>query len=260
MIINQELVKKVKEHFDLNIYETKVWLALLSKGVVSAGETAELSGVPRSRTYDVLEGLAKRGFAIVKVGKPVKYIAVEPKTVIERMKSNTLQEAQEKVTRLSNLKDAPEYGEIVHLHKTGINPIRIEDLSGHIKGRSNILSKIKEMLSKAEKELTIHTSIEDLENKYRVLLPIIKNIEKSDKIKMKISVKGDVHRVRRYSHRNELKIRESDANGKFFITDRKEILFMIHPDNSEEEIGVWINSPYFANAFNNIFEKTLKVN
>lgn len=60
MIIKQELVKRIKDHFDLNIYETKVWLALLSKGVVSAGETAELSGVPRSRTYDVLESLAKK--------------------------------------------------------------------------------------------------------------------------------------------------------------------------------------------------------
>ena len=258
MIINQELLNKAKEHFNLNIYETKVWLALLSKGVVSAGETAELSGVPRSRTYDVLEGLAKRGFAIVKVGKPVKYIAVEPKTVIERMKSNTLQEAQEKVTRLTNLKDAPEYGEIVQLHKTGINPIRIEDLSGHIKGRSNILSKIKEMLHKAEKEITIHTSIEDLESKSRVLLPLIKNIEKLDKIKMRISVKGDVHRVRKYAHRNELKVKESEANGKFFLIDRKEMLFMIHPENSEEEIGVWINSPYFGNSFTTMFDKVVK--
>ena len=62
MIIKQDLVKRIKDHFDLNVYETKVWLALLSKGVVSAGETAELSGVPRSRTYDILESLEKKGF------------------------------------------------------------------------------------------------------------------------------------------------------------------------------------------------------
>ena len=30
MIIKQELVKKIKDYFGLNIYETKVWLALLS--------------------------------------------------------------------------------------------------------------------------------------------------------------------------------------------------------------------------------------
>jgi HTH-type transcriptional regulator, sugar sensing transcriptional regulator len=257
MIINQELVKKVKEHFNLNIYETKVWLALLSKGVVSAGETAELSGVPRSRTYDVLEGLAKRGFAIVKVGKPVKYIAIEPKTVLERMRSNTLQEAQEKVNRLSTLKDTAEYEEIVSLFKTGISPIRIEDLSGHIKGRSNILSKIKELLINAQKEITIHTSIEDFEDKSRVLLPVIRNLGKSD-VKLRISLTGDSHKIKRFSNRNDIKIKETNAPGKFYLTDKKEVLFMIHQEKADEEIGVWINSPYFASSFSGIFEKHLR--
>jgi UDP-N-acetylglucosamine 2-epimerase (non-hydrolysing) len=40
---------------------------LLSNGVSSAGEIAEISGVPRSRTYDVLEGLEKAGFVIQKL-------------------------------------------------------------------------------------------------------------------------------------------------------------------------------------------------
>jgi len=52
MIIKQELVSQIRDHFGLNIYETKVWLALLGKGIASAGEIAEISGVPRSRTYD----------------------------------------------------------------------------------------------------------------------------------------------------------------------------------------------------------------
>ncbi len=137
MILKPEVIRKVKEHFDLNIYETKVWLALLSKGIVTAGETAELSGVPRSRTYDVLESLSKRGFAIIKMGKPVQYIAVEPKSVLERMQTNVLNKAQEKVNILAKLKDTPDYQEIVQLHKDGITSVKLEDLSGHIKGRAN---------------------------------------------------------------------------------------------------------------------------
>ena len=89
MIAEPELIRKLKGYFDLNIYETKVWLALLSKGISSAGEIAEISGVPRSRTYDVLESLEKRGFVIQKLGKPVKYIAVKPEIVIEKLKNNT---------------------------------------------------------------------------------------------------------------------------------------------------------------------------
>ena len=40
MIVKNELIKRIKGYFDLNIYETKVWLALLSKGISSAGEIA----------------------------------------------------------------------------------------------------------------------------------------------------------------------------------------------------------------------------
>ncbi len=257
MILKPETVKKVKEHFDLNIYETKVWLALLSKGVVTAGETAEISGVPRSRTYDVLESLAKRGFAIIKVGKPVKYIAVEPKTVLERMQTNVMNHAQEKVTNLSNLKNTSEYDELVNLHRDGISPIRLEDLSGHIKGRSNLLSKIKEMIVSAEKEVLIHTTIDDFEDKSRVLLPVLKGINQ-DKIKLKISLSGESHRVKRFASRNDLKIKESEQNGKYFIIDKKELILMIHPESAEEEVGVWVNSPYFANSFTGMLDRLVK--
>ena len=96
MLVKQDLINKLKDYFNLNVYETKVWLALLSKGLASAGEVAELSGVPRSRTYDVLEGLEKQGFAIMKLGKPVKYIAVSPSVVIERLKNNIVNDAKER--------------------------------------------------------------------------------------------------------------------------------------------------------------------
>ena len=124
MIIKQELMKRVKDFFNLNIYETKVWMALLSKGIGAAGELAVLSGVPRSRTYDVLESLEKRGFAITKIGKPVKYIAVKPTEVIEKLKIKTMSEANEKVKVLSVLKETPEYNELVQMHSTGISPIK----------------------------------------------------------------------------------------------------------------------------------------
>ncbi|MEK6909134.1 MAG: helix-turn-helix domain-containing protein [Nanoarchaeota archaeon] len=253
MILKQETVSKVKEHFDLNIYETKVWLALLSKGIVTAGETAEISGVPRSRTYDVLESLTKRGFAIVKMGKPVRYIAVEPKTVLERIQTNTLNKAQEKVTTLSNLKSTQEYDELVQLHKEGISPVKIEELSGHIKGRSNLISKLKEMIGSAEKEIVIHTTAEDFEDKSRILLPILGKINKE--VKIKISLSGDSYKVKRMASRNELKIKESGQIGKYFIIDKKEMLLMIHPENMQEEVGVWINSPYFANSLSGLLEK-----
>src|SRR3990167_4329006 len=117
MLVKQNLISKIKDLFDLNIYETKVWLALLGKGVASAGEVAEISGVPRSRTYDVLESLEKRGFAIVKLGKPVKYFGVKPKIIIEKMKNNVMKNAEERVQSLSKIKETEEFTQLECLYK-----------------------------------------------------------------------------------------------------------------------------------------------
>ena len=46
MIIPKRVVGRVKHFIGLNLYETQIWLALLSHGVATAGELAEAAGVP----------------------------------------------------------------------------------------------------------------------------------------------------------------------------------------------------------------------
>ena len=257
MIIKQDLVKRIKEYFNLNIYETKVWLALLTKGVASAGEVAELSGVPRSRTYDVLESLEKRGFAIVKIGKPVKYIAVKPTEVIEKMKSNVLQHANDKVKSLSNLKETPEYTELEQLHKESIAPVKSHDLSGSLRGRANIVSRMRELLENAEKEVLICTSVLDFEDKSRVLIPTIDKLTQNN-IKVKIALSGDQDKVRKLSNKHNFKAKHVETSSRLFAADKKEVLFMVTPEKSEEDIGVWLNSPFFTASLAGLFEQGLK--
>lgn len=256
MIVNQELVKRIKEYFNLNIYETKVWLALLSKGIASAGEVAELSGVPRSRTYDVLESLEKRGFAIVKIGKPVKYISVKPVEVLEKMKNKTMLEAQEKVDSLAKLKSTPEYVELEQLHNSGISPIKSAEITGSLRGRSNILSKVRELLENAKKEIFICTSVDDFEDKSRVLAPVLQKIAKSD-VKLKIALSGEPEKIKKLSLKHNLKIRPIESKARLFIADKKEVFFTVTHENSEEEMGVWLDSPFFSESLNGIIEKSL---
>lgn len=257
MIIKPELVRKIREYFNLNIYETKVWLALLAKGIASAGEVAELSSVPRSRTYDVLESLEKRGFAIVKIGKPVRYIAVKPIEVVEKMKSATLMDAQEKIKSLSNLKDTSEYTELEQLHTTGISPIKSHDITAALKGRSNILSRVRELLESSKKDALICTSALDFEDKSRVLIPTIEKLNQKN-IKSKVILSGDQEKIKKLNAKYNLKARSINSSARIFIADRKEILFMITPHNSEEEIGVWINSPFFTESITKIIDYNLR--
>src|SRR3989344_1256969 len=69
MIVKEEFLSRLRKIFDLNLYEVKVWTALLSRGTSTAGELSSISDVPRSRTYDILESLEKKGFIIMKLGK-----------------------------------------------------------------------------------------------------------------------------------------------------------------------------------------------
>lgn len=257
MIAKPELVKKVKEHFNLNIYETKVWLALLSKGIVSAGETAEISGVPRSRTYDVLESLEKRGFAIVKIGKPVKYIAVEPNVVLDKMKSEVMHNANERTTLLSGLKETNEYKELEQLHNTGLAPIKSEEISGFMRGKTNVSARLKELLSSAQKEIGIYTTAADFEKKARVFNATLDEAQKRN-IKIKVGLSGTAEEIKRIGSKYNLKVKPIEHKGRTYIVDKKEVLFLISPEHAEEEIAIWLKTPFFTESLDALYDYHLK--
>jgi len=258
MIIKTELVRQIKEHFNLNIYETKVWLALLSKGVASAGEIAEMSGVPRSRTYDVLESLEKQGFAIIKLGKPVKYVAVKPNLILEKLKNKTLKSANNKIKILSELKSTKEYSELEQLYNTGIEPIRQEDISGAIKGKSTIYSHIKEILESAEKEVIICTSAQEIQNKSRFFCSIFERLNKAN-VKIKIALSGDEREIKKINSKYNVKAKAIKIDSKFYIADNKEVLFAISKAGlPEEELAIWLNTKFFASALGFLFNQAVK--
>jgi len=259
MILKQELVKKIRDYFNLNIYETKVWLALLGKGVASAGEIAETSGVPRSRTYDVLESLEKNGFAISKLGKPAKYIAVRPSVILEKMKSSTMKDAEEKVGVLTKLTSSPEYSELETLYTTGILPVKHEELSGALKGKTIISGHLKEILEDAKKEVVICTSLKDFSDKLRFFTGIIAKLDKNG-IKTRVALSGPEAEVKKISLKTKIKIKPISINAKFYIVDQEQILFMLNESAaSDEEVAIWLNTEFFTSAlvylFNQVWEK-----
>jgi sugar-specific transcriptional regulator TrmB len=258
MIIKPELVKQIKEYFNLNIYETKVWLALLGKGVASAGEIAEISRVPRSRTYDVLESLEKRGFTIMKLGKPVKYIAVKPNIVIEKMKSNAQKNAEERIRSLLKLKDTQEYSELQQLYSTGIQPVKHEEISGAIKGKSTIYNHLKDLLENAKKEVIICTSVNELQAKSRFFTSIFERLKASD-IKLKVCLSGSEKDIKKINTKFKLKAKPLEIDTRFFIADREQVLFVItKSDSPEEEIAIWLNTPFFTTSLAFMFDEATK--
>jgi len=253
MILKNDLVAKIKDYFELNIYETKVWLALLGKGSASAGEIASISGVPRSRTYDVLESLEKKGFALIKLGKPVKYLGVKPRMILEKMKNNVRTESEEKLQILLNIKETAEFSQLEELYTVGINPVKREDLSASIKGRSTISSHLSEIIESAKEEVIVCTNFKEMKIKEKLFMETVSLLKKKG-VKVKVALSGNPELIKKLSETMKIKITPVEVDAKFFIVDRKEILFYLNRESTKEDQAIWLNSDFFSEAFADLFE------
>ena len=256
MIVKQDLINKIKDYFDLNVYETKVWLALLGKGIASAGEISTMSGVPRSRTYDVLESLEKKGFAIEKLGKPVKYLGVKPNIILEKLKNNVKKDAEDRIKELLKIKSTNEYTDLESLYREGVNPIKREEVSASLKGKSNISNHLREILQNAEKEVIICTNAKEFASKAKLFSQTIVSLKKSN-IKIQVALSGDDSLIKQISEKLKIKIKRADIDATFFIVDRREILFYLSNEPTQDDLAIWLNSEFFSEAFASLFELAL---
>ena len=253
MLVKSDLVAKIRDYFELNIYETKVWLALLGKGAASAGEIATLSGVPRSRTYDVLESLEKKGFAIVKLGKPVKYLGVKPRIILEKLKNNVRVEAEEKFQSLLKIKETDEFNQLEELYNVGISPVKREDISAAIRGRSTISNHLKEIIDSATEEVIICTNLSEMKAKEKLFAETFSQLNKKG-IKVKVALSGNTELIKKLAEELKIKIKAVDVDAKFFIVDKKEVLFYLKKESDKDDQAIWLNSDFFSTAFAKLFE------
>ena len=258
MIVKDEFLSRLRKIFDLNLYEVKVWTALLSRGTSTAGELSNISDVPRSRTYDILESLEKKGFIVMKLGKPIKFIALKPEEVVERVKKNLVKYAQERTKRLETLKDDEVLEELNGLFTKGIKFVEPSELSGSLKGRQNLYNHLDMMIRDAEKTVTIVTTAEGLNRKLEALMPVL---EKSKKRGIKVRIAAPINNNNLKVARELKKVAEvrnmENIRARFTIVDSNQIMFMLLDDEKlhpNYDIGVWINTEFFASALEQMFE------
>lgn len=256
MIVENNFLTKLKD-FGLNSYEAKLWTALLSRGVSTAGELSDIANVPRSRTYDVLESLEKKGFIIMKIGKPIKYLAVEPIEVVKRVQSSIQKEADQKAQLVDELKDSEILKELSLLHNQGIEMVNPTDLSGSFRGRDSSYEQIDTMFKAAEKSIIICSTAEGLLHK----IPYFeKTLQKAKDRGVDIKIVAD--KVDKSLELSFAEVRETpNLRSRFMIVDGSEVFFMLLDDtevHQSYDTGVWINSPFFAQAMEQLFTIAFK--
>jgi len=259
MIINEEFLNRLRRSFGLNLYEVKLWAAILSRGVSTAGELSDIADVPRSRTYDVLESLERKGFVIVKPEKPIKYMAIPPLEVLDRVHDKIQVNLINHSERMNKLKDSEMMAELGNLHKQGIEPMQVTDFSGALKGRHNIYDQLGYVLKEARVSVDLVTSEEGLGRKIRMLKPLIERaVSRGVKIRI-VAPSSNVELTEIMNGFGELvEFRNNpDLHGRFCLVDRKHVVFMLTDDEEVHpsyDMGFWIKSTYFAGTLNKLFD------
>ena len=260
MIIKEEFLSRLRKIFDLNLYEAKVWTALLSRGVSTAGELSNISDVPRSRTYDILESLEKKGFIVMKIGKPIKFVALKPDEVVERVKKNLMIGAQEKSKRLEELKSDDVLSELTSLFENGVKFVEPSDLSGSLRGRQNMYNHLDMMVRSAEKSLTITTTEDGINRKMEALFPSLEKAKKRG-VQIKIAAPITQNNIKVARHLSKIAdVRDTTSKnltGRFAIVDSGQLMFMLTDDKTVHpnyDVAVWLSTDYFAKVLDQMFQ------
>jgi len=130
---------KVLQGLGLTEYEARTYTALVSLGSATPRDVASLAGIPYPSVYDALETLSKKGWVEVSLGRPKRYRARPP----ELMERDSVKMVKDAFTQLKELYESAGRGaekpEIIYT----------------ISGRNRVVEKIREMLSRAETEVTL---------------------------------------------------------------------------------------------------------
>ncbi len=252
----------------LNKYERNLWVALLSRGSSTAGELSDISNVPRSRCYDVLESLADRGFVMVQPGKPMKYVAIPPREALERVKKKIQEDAVETAQRIERITKSEHMKELERVHKDNIKTVKPEDLTGALKGRYAMLQQLETMMKGAKKSIKFMTTeiglLELLENHSNVLK---KASEAGVKIQIAAPVtkNSDSHAKSLAKYAQVRDISQSDSiklAGRLCVVDGQEFVLGLTDDQKvhpTQDVALWTQSSHAtANVFDPIFDHVWK--
>jgi len=224
-MVNEHALTVSLEEFGLSQYEAQAYVALISKGTISASDLAYYSDLPRTKVYPTLLKLENKKLVTISKSKPIMCTAIAPEDAFDPIIHEQINKVNAMNTLVSKLKKASEESR----KSRGSEEKRYYQLSAN-----NVLSQLQTMIdgSKSSIQITIDQWGLGLlsECKDQLLSVIRRNLDV--KIIIPPSLIGsEAQRM----IPDGIKIRASDVVQNCFIFDETEILIV------SEENGKGIN-------------------
>ncbi len=225
--MNGKLLDNLKQ-IGFNEYEARVYVEMLRQtDSLTAYEIGKLSGVPRSKVYEVVDNLRRKQFVVQIEDNPKKYLPVDPEEVfssIEKSFSTSVHFVKEELKHL-------ERGETI-------------DYIFNIFGKEIIIERSKEMIRSSTSSILIAID--------RLMLDALnEELKSADRRGVELNIvfyggREDIDFKNVYSHR----LREPDIKNFSFILldiDFKEVLAGTMSATTNEGHGFWTKSVYLSN-------------
>ncbi|MFP4116028.1 MAG: TrmB family transcriptional regulator [Candidatus Aenigmatarchaeota archaeon] len=255
MVASEEVLDQLKT-LGLNSYQRKLWAALLSNGASTAGELSDISDVPRSRTYDVLESLEDLGLVKIQTGKPMKYLPVDPEEALERLKKKHKEEYKETKKKIDRFKESETFEELDKLYNGGVESTDPGEFSGALKGRYQLLQQLETMFKNSKDRIHVVTSKEGIKEIYNNHVNHLQDAsDRGVDVKIAAPISDEVEElVDKLSDFAEIRhIPETeDFLGRFSVVDGNEFAFALtHEDevHPTQDVSFWSQSDHAAGDF-----------
>ena len=147
-MVNEHVLTVSLEEFGLSKYEAQAYVALISKGTISASELAYYSEIPRTKIYPTLLKLENKKLAIISKSKPIMCTAIAPEDAFDGIIHEQINKVNAMNSLVSNLKKASEES-----RKTrGSEEKRYFHVSAN-----NVLSQLQTMIEGSKSSIKIMT-------------------------------------------------------------------------------------------------------
>jgi len=242
----------------LNLYERNIFVALLAKGVATAGELSQIANVPRSRSYDILESLAEKGFVVVQPSKPIKYVALSPEDALERTKENLRRKHNETLKRIDELKKSDVMKELRSIYKEALEMVEPFEMTGTLKSNHNINQHLGMLFRKANNEIKIMTTEQGLNELYSKHYKTLKRLAKKGVGLKIIAPMSETKPTKAFSEIADIKHIDNPAKRMFAIDDRH-FVFSLTDDkkvHQSQDVAFWAQSQHAVKNFAEPFFKS----
>jgi len=260
VIIQKQLVDRARHFLGTNLYETRLWLALLNHGVSTAGELAEAAGVPRSRSYDVLESLSQKGLVIVKdEGRPLKYSAVPPEAGVDNLKKYYEMTAENRKDALTTLKGSKIAAQLKDIYKKGEQIMEMSETTGLVREKNNVFAQLATLLGRANDEARLMLTKSDVAEINRFYLDSFKDAKsRGTHVRVIVPEGTDSGELAKYA---EVKEHNGPTTRAVIVDSKEAMLLFVDPDEVHHsfDAGVCVASAHTAKTMDRLFEGVWKL-